>query len=180
MTVTITYFVHGTSTDNEGGIASGWNDVDLSPRGVEEARELGRLTVDRDFDVVYCSDLIRAHRSATIAWGGSRSILIDARLRECDYGTFNGAPSNVVATMQAERIADPFPSGESCSDVEARVHEFLTELRTNYDGSNVAIVSHKTPQLALDVIVQNKTWEEALAEDWRRSGEWQPGWLYEL
>ena len=32
MAVNITYFVHGTTTDNENGISSGWHDVDLSEK----------------------------------------------------------------------------------------------------------------------------------------------------
>ncbi len=32
MAVKITYFVHGTTTDNEKGISSGWYDVDLSEK----------------------------------------------------------------------------------------------------------------------------------------------------
>ncbi len=30
MSVQITYFVHGTTKDNEDGISSGWSDVELS------------------------------------------------------------------------------------------------------------------------------------------------------
>jgi len=36
------YFVaHGTTKDNEEGIASGWKDDDLSDVGVEQSKELG-------------------------------------------------------------------------------------------------------------------------------------------
>ena len=60
MSVRITYFVHGTTTDNELGLSSGWNDVDLSVRGVEQSKELPNLLSDKSFDVVFCSDLKRA------------------------------------------------------------------------------------------------------------------------
>ena len=45
---------------------------------------------------------------------------------------------------------------------------------------NVAIVVHKAPQLSLDVLIRGKTWEQALAEDWRKIKAWKPGWEYEL
>ncbi|EKE05987.1 MAG: hypothetical protein ACD_19C00129G0002 [uncultured bacterium] len=35
MAVDITYFVHGTTTDNEKDISSGWYDVELSEKGIQ-------------------------------------------------------------------------------------------------------------------------------------------------
>lgn len=36
----------------------------------------------------------------------------------------------------------------------------------------MAIVAHKAPQLALEVITKNITWEEAIDKDWRKSKAW--------
>ena len=33
-------------------------------------------------------------------------------------------------------------------------------------------------ELKIYVITNNKTWEEALANDWRIEHKWQPGWKY--
>ena len=46
--------------------------------------------------------------------------------------------------------------------------------------TSVAIVAHKAPQLTLDVLLKNKTWEQAFAEDWWKTKSWQPGWEYVL
>ena len=86
MTIKITYFVHGTTTDNEKEISSGWSDVELSQLGVEQSIRLKEQTKDKTFDVVFCSDLQRAVKSAELAWGGMYPIVPDARLRECNYG----------------------------------------------------------------------------------------------
>ena len=40
MSIKITYFVHGTTTDNEKGISSGWFDVELSELGVKQSIDL--------------------------------------------------------------------------------------------------------------------------------------------
>ena len=40
MPVKITYFVHGTTKDNEKHISSGWNHVSLSKVGVKQSIEL--------------------------------------------------------------------------------------------------------------------------------------------
>jgi broad specificity phosphatase PhoE len=179
MSVEITYFVHGTTTDNEKEISSGWYDVDLSPLGVEQSIALKDQTKDKHFDVVFCSDLKRAVNSAELAWKGIYPIIPDARLRECNYGKLNASPSSIVEPMQeGECIEKPFPEGESYEDVKARVADFLEFLKKNYDGKSVALVGHKAPQLALDVLLKEKTWEQALAEDWRKTKSWQPGWEY--
>jgi broad specificity phosphatase PhoE len=181
MSVKITYFVHGTTTDNEQNISSGWKDVELSELGVKQSKELAGQTKDWKFDVVFCSNLKRAHDSAKLAWEGVYKIIPDARLRECNYGTLNGASSDIVEPMQEdETITKPFPEGESYEDVKARVADFLAFLKQNYDGKHVAIVAHKAPQLALDVLLKGKTWGQALAEDWRKTKSWKPGWEYEL
>ena len=181
MSVKITYFVHGTTTDNEKEISSGWKDVELSELGVKQSVALKEQTKDKKFDVVFCSDLQRAHNSAKLAWDGIYPIIPDARLRECNYGKLNGASSAIVEPMQEEEcLHKPFPEGESYDDVKNRISDFLVFLKENYDGKSVGLVGHKAPQLALDVLIKNKTWKEALAEDWRKTRKWRPGWDYEL
>ena len=181
MSIKITYFVHGTTTDNEQHISSGWKDAELSDLGVKQSIELKEQVKDKKFDVVFCSDLKRARDSAKLAWEGVYEIIPDARLRECNYGTLNGASSDIVEPMQEdESITKPFPEGESYEDVKTRIADFLAFLKQNYDGKHIAIVAHKAPQLSLDVLLKGKTWQQALAEDWRKTKAWRPGWEYEV
>lgn len=180
MAVHITNFAHGTTIDNERGISSGWNDISLSALGIEQGNKLRELTKDKKFDVVFCSDSVRAYETAKIVFEGLAPILTDKRLRECNYGDLNGGASSIVEPMQEINFDKKFPNGESYDDVKIRVFEFLNFLKQNYDGKKVAIVSHKAPQLALDVLLKNKTWGQALAEDWRKTKSWQPGWEYVL
>ena len=178
MAVNITYFVHGTTTDNENGISSGWHDVDLSEKGIKQSIDLKDQIKDKKFDVVFCSDLIRAVHSAELTFKGVIPIIPDARLRECNYGEYNAKPSELVEPMQEKNISERFPDGESYEDVKTRIADFLDFIKKNYDGKSVAIVAHKAPQLALDVLLKGKTWEQAFAEDWRKRKAWQPGWDY--
>lgn len=181
MAIKITYFVHGTTTDNEQGISSGWSDVGLSELGIKQSKELREKTKDQKFDVVFASDLQRALNSAKITWGNQYEIIPDKRLRECNYGKLNGALSEIVEPMQEEEcIENPFPEGESYEDVKVRMADFLEFLKSNYDGKHIAIVAHKAPQLSLDVLLKGKTWRQALAADWRKTKAWQAGWEYEL
>ncbi|MBI5803215.1 histidine phosphatase family protein [Candidatus Pacearchaeota archaeon] len=178
--IKITYFAHGTTTDNEKNISSGWNDVELSELGIKQSEDLRKKIGNKKFDVVFCSDLKRAIDSAKINFEGKFPIKKDKRLRECNYGDFNGKNSDVVEPLQEKFFNKKLPNGESYDDVKKRVNEFLIFLKKKYDGRKIAIVSHKAPQLALDVLLKNKTWKEAFEEDWRKTKSWQPGWEYEL
>ena|SRR3989344_3235406 len=180
MPVTITYFVHGTTTDNEAGVSSGWKDVALSSLGVRQSRELAEAVKDKHFDAIFSSDLKRSVDSARLTWGDVHEIREDARLRECNYGDYNGKPSEIVEPLQEKMIAERFPGGESYEMVKERIAAFLTDLKKDYDGKYVAIVGHKAPQLALEVLLNSKTWERAFEEDWRNTKSWQPGWEYIL
>ena len=180
MAVKITYFVHGTTTDNEKDVSSGWFDVGLSDLGVKQSVDLKDQTEDKKFDVVFCSDLKRAIDSAKLTFEGIVPIVSDKRLRECNYGKYNAQDSAIVEPMQENCITERFLNGESYEDVKNRIANFLEFLKQNYDGKSVAIVAHKAPQLALDVLLKEKTWEQAFSEDWRKRKAWQPGWEYIL
>jgi broad specificity phosphatase PhoE len=183
MSVKITYFVHGTTADNEQGISSGWNNVSLSALGKKQSADLRKVVRNEEFHVVFCSDLRRAVESAKIMFGERKiPIVRDKRLRECNYGDLNGAASEIVEPAAEQHIIFPFPNGESYRDVEGRVRFFLKDLASKYRGKNVAIVSHRGPQLALEVILKGETWEYAFADDWRmkKPRAWRPGWGYML
>lgn len=179
MAVKITYFVHGTTTDNENNKSSGWNDASLSDKGIQQSKDLAALTSNKKFDAVFTSDLSRAVDSANLAWGDLYPKFADKRLRECDYGDLNGKDTGIVEPLQEKSITTPMPNGESYEDVKARISDFLNSIKSKYDGKHIAIVAHKAPQLALDVILKNMTWEEAFANDWRKQKAWKPGWEYE-
>ncbi|MGH9364542.1 MAG: 2,3-bisphosphoglycerate-dependent phosphoglycerate mutase, partial [Thermoanaerobaculia bacterium] len=60
---------HGESTWNLENRFTGWTDVGLTPRGIEEAREAGRLLAAEgcDFDRTHTSVLTRAILTLQIA-----------------------------------------------------------------------------------------------------------------
>ena len=174
MSVEIIYFVHGTTYDNASGKCSGWKQVELNDLGKEQAVNLGKNT-DYKFDVLFTSDLIRAIKSSKLAWPEIDSIQ-DARLKECNYGDYDGEDKSLV--VYENYIDTKFPNGESLKDVEKRIRDFVEFLKENYDGKTVGIVAHRAPQLALEVITKNMSWEEAIEKDWRKQKAWQPGWKY--
>lgn len=178
--IKITYFVHGTTIDNEQRVATGWAQGELSELGINQAKELSHQTKEMNFDIVFCSDLQRAIDSANLAFSSKYEIIHDSRLREANYGELNQHHESKFNPDKHWCINNKFPNGESYKNVEERISEFINYLKINFPGKHVAIVAHKAPQFAFDVLLNNKTWEQAIDEDWRLEKKWQPGWEYTI
>lgn len=176
----ITYFVHSITKDNEQGRATGWMQGELSEEGVRRATGLRAELSSRSFDAVFCSDLERAIQSTQLFFDGKFPTFIDWRLRECNYGDYDGRlASEFKKNREQEYITVPYPSGESYKDVEKRIKSLLHDIKL-FGFDHIAIVAHQAPQLALDVLLNERTWEDAIAHDWRKTQSWQPGWEYTL
>jgi broad specificity phosphatase PhoE len=171
----IIFETHSTSIDNEAGVASGHEDIDLSPRGESQAVSLGLRRQESGVEVVYASDLRRSWRTAEIAFEGTGiPIVRDPRLRECDYGELTRRPMLEVATCRQRAVFEPFPGGESYTQSTARVALWLDDLRTR-DLRRVLVVGHRATQYALEHLLLGVPLEEAVMKPLR----WQPGWVYE-
>ena len=174
--IDLVFFAHGTSVDNEEHRSSGWNDCILSPLGERQTKKAHDDLYYKDFDLYYSSDLIRSKQTASILFP-NKKIIYDSRLRECNYGLLNGTIGRQV--VYENHIEAKFPQGESLVNVQERIEAFLADMLRDNDGKRIAIVSHRAPQLALEVIINQCSWEDAISNDWRLKGKWQPGWLYQ-
>lgn len=174
--IQITFEAHGTTFDNEAHIASGHNDIALSPLGEQQSKEMGERYKDDYFDVIFCSDLQRAYKSAEIAFGNKYPIIKDARLRECNYGEFTQKSSDVVEIEKLKRIKVPFPSGESYEQTTLRMKNFLSDLLRDYKDKKVMIIGHRATQYGLENIINGVSLEQLISSKFK----WQPGWKYQL
>ncbi len=103
---------HGQSTWNAENLFTGWRDVDLTPKGEDEARRAGELLgAERDLDlqVVHTSVLTRAVRTANLALEvAGRSWLPVRRhwrLNERHYGALTGLDKKETAEKYgAEKV----------------------------------------------------------------------------
>lgn len=174
--VTIIFESHGTTFDNENHISSGHADTDLSPKGIENAKDLGERYKNDHFDAIFCSDLQRSYKTAELAFSNKFPIIRDKRLRECDYGDLTSHSSEEVEPEKIKHIKEPFPNGESYEQTNQRMKEFLEELKKNYDGKKVMIVGHRATQYGLDTNINGVSLETLLTTPFK----WQPGWEYKL
>jgi broad specificity phosphatase PhoE len=110
-------------------------DIGLSDEGRAQAEALARRLTGIELWKIVSSPLVRARQTAEIVAGG-RTIDIDARLAEMDYGRWEGMTYEQIEELDAEGRRrweeDPAtracPSGESGNDVARRVRAFLEEL----------------------------------------------------
>ena len=100
---------HGESTWNKDNLFTGWTDVDLSEKGVEEARESGRVLKEQGytFDVAFTSVLKRAIRTLWIVLDEMDLMWIpvirDWRLNEKHYGVLQGLNKAQTAEKFGEK-----------------------------------------------------------------------------
>jgi 2,3-bisphosphoglycerate-dependent phosphoglycerate mutase len=99
---------HGESVWNKANLFTGWTDVDLSEKGVEEAREGGRLLRDAgfDFDLCFTSVLKRAIKTLHIALEEMDRLWLPThkswRLNERHYGALQGLNKAVTAAKYGD------------------------------------------------------------------------------
>jgi 2,3-bisphosphoglycerate-dependent phosphoglycerate mutase len=93
---TLVLLRHGESTWNKENRFTGWTDVDLTPKGIEEARAAGKqmLADGYTFDVAYTSLLKRAIRTLWLALDEMDLMWIpvykDWQMNERHYGALQG------------------------------------------------------------------------------------------
>jgi 2,3-bisphosphoglycerate-dependent phosphoglycerate mutase len=171
----IVFETHSTTEDNERGVATGWQPGRLSGVGRQQAAELGRRRAADGIAAVFCSDLARAVETAQIAFGDSGiPVLLDWRLRECDYGELNGQAAADLHAHRAEFVDQPYPGGESWRQAIARVGRFAADLPLRWSGRRVVVIGHVATRWGLDHLLAGVPVERLVSAGF----DWQPGWEY--
>jgi len=146
---TILLVRHGETDWNSERRWQGHADQPLNDAGRKQARELAETLTDRGIDVVYSSDLVRAHETALIvAQRLGLPVQVDAGLREVDVGDWAG---RLVSEIEAD---DPeafqlwrqgrkaWNGGESYEEMGERVVGAVLRLAERHPGQTVLIVTH--------------------------------------
>jgi len=177
MATEIVFETHARTEDNEAGIATGWLPGRLSATGREDARALGRRRRADGLVAVFSSDLGRALETVSLAFEQSKvPVLADWRLRECDYGTLNGAPARDVHADRAAYLDHPYPEGESWRGATGRVDRFLDDLALRWEGARVLVVGHVATHCGLERFLLGRDLGRLLSAEF----VWQEGWEYRL
>jgi len=142
---------HGVTDWNERGIFQGQEDIPLNERGHAQAATAAPFLAGMEPAAIYCSPMVRTRQTAqpVINLIGIEPT-IDARLAEIDVGTWVGYNLSDVSILDPEagraqaagRDFRRSPTGETMTEVAARVGECLRQIADAHDGETVLIVSH--------------------------------------
>jgi len=175
VSVQVVFETHSTTQDNEAGVATGWLPGQLSAVGREQAAELRRRRAADGIAAVFSSDLARARQTAAIAFDGTGiPVLLDWRLRECDYGELNGSPAADLEAHRADHLDRPYPGGESWRQAADRVARFVADLPLRWSGRRVLVIGHVATRWGLEHTLLGTPLEDLASRDF----DWQPGWEY--
>lgn len=141
---------HGETEYNKKGCYYGWTDCSLAQEGIEQSEALRRVFENIQYDVVLSSDLKRAVETANIINGGTKELFIDKRLRELNFGKWEGKSYQEVATeykehwnLWIEDYENATPTeGESFVSMYNRICEYLDEMLNLYKDKSIVLVSH--------------------------------------
>ena len=135
---------HGETEWNVLNKVCGLTDVALTENGIEQAKVLAYKVSGLGIDVIISSPLKRAYETGRIvAERCGAPIVIDNRLIEQNYGIYEGVDRKDPAFLANKRnFAYRYPEGESMMQLAYRVYGFLDEIKKQYSGKNVLIVSH--------------------------------------
>ncbi|MCX6376189.1 MAG: histidine phosphatase family protein [Armatimonadetes bacterium] len=99
---------------------NGRTDVGLTRNGEEAARQLGPILARVRWEIILCSNMKRARRTAELA--GFHAPEIVEALHECDYGDYEGKTTEEILALQ------PCPGGEGPENVAARLRPVVRRL----------------------------------------------------
>ena len=163
-----------------------WRDVDvpLSDLGQRQAEATGRwfaaLPEDQRPEVLLSSPYVRARQTAeAICKGGglagwAKSTVLDERLREREFGVFDGLttigirekyPDEAAHRAKMGKFYHRPPGGESWADVILRLRSAMNSIALQHENRRVMIVCHQVVVLCLRYILEELTEAQILAID---------------
>ena len=172
---------HGQSEWNLKNLFTGWRDVDLTDKGVAEARAAGRQlkALGLRFDVAYTSALVRAQRTMDLMLEelGQRSLQVirDQALNERDYGDLSGLNKDDARKRWGDEQVHVWrrsydvapPGGESLKDTAARVlPDYIQDILPRVlRGERVLMSAHGNSLRALVMVLDHLSPQEIVKRE---------------
>lgn len=157
---------HGRTDWNDRKKLQGRTDIPLNETGREMAKKAAVEYADVNFDVCFCSPLVRALETAEI-FLKNRDVPIntDERLVEMGFGDYEGfensfqipdCPVNVLF-KEPEKYITPVAGGESFEDLFKRTGSFLREVIEPLleQGKDILIIGHGAMNSSIVCQVKN-------------------------
>lgn len=137
---------HGLTYANVEGIYNGTLDEDINEIGVTQAIQAKELMKDINYDIIYCSPMLRAKHTCEIINDKNITVIYDDRLRERTLGNLDG--KNLVNEGFSKKSFFDYnykSDDEKFEDLPTlfkRVHNFLDEIIKENENKNILIIAH--------------------------------------
>jgi alpha-ribazole phosphatase len=141
---------HGETDWNVQQRYQGQTDIRLNAYGREHARVIAGYLTDKNIEAIYSSDLARTRETAEIISRViNREVRLDSRLREMDFGRWEGKTFNEIYLHDRQQFNNWFnhtvdyiiPGGESFESLADRAGEAIKDICDRHEG-NIAVVTH--------------------------------------
>lgn len=142
---------HGQTTWNLEMKYQGHTDIELSPLGLTQAKQVADRLAKENIAAVYASDLSRAFVTAQhIAAPHQLPVTQVPELREIKFGEWEGLTHEQIQAKWPELINRFFihtdeieiPGGESFRILKERASQAIDHLVAKHPGETIAVVSH--------------------------------------
>ena len=132
------YFTrHGQTFWNVENKICGATDIGLTPKGIEQAKELGHKIMDEKIhiDEIICSPLVRAADTAKyISEITGIPYRVEERLKEQNFGRYEGTARN-GEEFQASKchFIDSYEGGETMLHLAQRIYNLIDDIKKTPD-----------------------------------------------
>ncbi|MGF7185780.1 alpha-ribazole phosphatase [Desulfitispora alkaliphila] len=142
---------HGETEWNIAQRYQGHTDVGLSDVGREQTQLVAKRLKEQGVDIVYSSDLVRAHDTAKqIGLETGAEVIVNSDLRELNFGEWEGKTFTEIQNEYGDLVErwyrDPvnllIPGGEKFTDLRQRSSDFVGKILEDNKGKRIAVVSH--------------------------------------
>ena len=147
----ITLVRHGETEWNVLRRLQGRQNSELTPYGLEQAELTAEALKNRNFDILYTSDLKRALVTAEIINRyHNLEVKVDSTLSERNFGVMEGLTSGELQDKYPEVYSNylvrkedyQIPGGESLVVFTERVRQSMENIIRNYKGKRILIITH--------------------------------------
>ena len=180
---------HGQSTYNEENRFTGWKDVDLTQKGINEAIASASLLKDISIDLAFTSNLIRAQKTLNLILKEldlEVDITKNEALNERDYGSLVGQNKFEAAQKYGEEQVQiwrrsydiPPPDGESLKMTLERTVPYFKDniLPILAKGNNIIISAHGNSIRSIVMYLLSISQEDIL----KTEIGWCEPWVFDL
>lgn len=136
---------HGQTDWNVAGKIQGLTDIELNETGIMQAKCTREKLLNENIDIILCSPLKRAKKTAEIiASGRDIPLIIEPDLQERCFGTFEGKTSKEFDFdgIWNYKLNKQYENAENIKDLFERIQRFLHKIQENYQDKTVLLVTH--------------------------------------